>query len=719
MTQERSEDAYAESYFGGTAEEYDVIKSAGNGGSGSVPPQANYTTEVTAGTFDEWRALWQAARGLRTSGSTADYFKLLGRAPDGVTPTADPVLLDPENLAAYMLLIFYTGNFDAPLSTFIDNASNNWFGVRNRVTDDRGFAFFVHDGEHGMGTDRNDSATPNLGVPDNARSTDRTGPWGGRGRNWKNETMYNSIQLFDRSNPQYLHEDLAFIEEYRVAFGDVVHRHFVAPDATMREEAALDRIRAREATVATCILAESARWGNTGNESVTAWGRERDFLLTWVQEGSNQEIRTAGEGPGRAATIVGFLRQYADGVPMPLYPLTEAPVYSQHGGQIGAGLSLAITDPNPANGEGRTIYFRTDGGDPRLVGGAVSPLALAYTGPVAITSPTVVRSRIYNTTTGEWSALNVASFVIGVPASDDNLVVSEVNYHPADPTAEELEQPFITDDGDFEFLEFMNISPADTVDLSGLRVTSGITYTFPAGASVLPGGRVLVVKNAQAFAVRYAAIDPAPVVLGEFEGGSLNNAGEQVAVLAADGSTVKSFAYSDGGAWPSGADGGGFTLVLFDPASNPDHTLGSNWRSSATPGGNPGSGQEVGYGDWANSSGAGAADADDNGDGFNNLFAYAVGAGPQDDILPFLPTATDEKTPFAFVYYRSTTAVDAVSAIQVTADLVTWAPGGADVFNVEGVETVAPGVERVVLDLRAEAVPAGGRLLGRLHVTGR
>ncbi len=35
-------------------------------------------------------------------------------------------------LADYILAIFYTGNFDAPLSTFLKGASNNWYGMRNR-----------------------------------------------------------------------------------------------------------------------------------------------------------------------------------------------------------------------------------------------------------------------------------------------------------------------------------------------------------------------------------------------------------------------------------------------------------------------------------------------------------------------------------------------------------------------------------------------------------
>jgi hypothetical protein len=57
------------------------------------------------------------------------------------------VLLDVDNLIDYMLIIFWTGDEDAPLSVpFGNNRSNNWYGIRNR-NGDEGWRFFIHDAE--------------------------------------------------------------------------------------------------------------------------------------------------------------------------------------------------------------------------------------------------------------------------------------------------------------------------------------------------------------------------------------------------------------------------------------------------------------------------------------------------------------------------------------------------------------------------------------------
>ena len=69
-----------------------------------------------------------------------------------------------DNLIDYNIIIFYTGGRDSGLSEFLgNNAGNNWFGLRNRLTNDEGFQFFIHDNEHSMGaanTDNNDRTGP-------------------------------------------------------------------------------------------------------------------------------------------------------------------------------------------------------------------------------------------------------------------------------------------------------------------------------------------------------------------------------------------------------------------------------------------------------------------------------------------------------------------------------------------------------------------------------
>jgi len=155
MTDERAEASYGETYFGGRKDDFDTLKSAGGSG--------GYNTEATDGTFtqgtagapgSDWAAQWFMARDQFASPTLNRYLQMRGLNPDGTRNPAFPVYVDVDNLADYMLCIGYTGNYDAPLSDFI-GASNNWFAVRDRVRDDRGFAYFVHDGEHSLGAGGN------------------------------------------------------------------------------------------------------------------------------------------------------------------------------------------------------------------------------------------------------------------------------------------------------------------------------------------------------------------------------------------------------------------------------------------------------------------------------------------------------------------------------------------------------------------------------------
>jgi len=141
QTQERSEASYAESYLGGSKEDFDVVKTTGG--------NPNYTIEATDGTLDAYRRLWQAA----SQGFYSDeaYYRVQGMNPDGTRNPAYERLLDVDNLIDYMLCTFYVGDCDGPISNFLgNNRPNNYYGIYNRTNPD-GFKFFRHDGEHTIG----------------------------------------------------------------------------------------------------------------------------------------------------------------------------------------------------------------------------------------------------------------------------------------------------------------------------------------------------------------------------------------------------------------------------------------------------------------------------------------------------------------------------------------------------------------------------------------
>ena len=199
-----------------------------------------------------------------------------------------------------------------------------------------------------------------------------------------------------------------------------------------------------------------------------------------------------------------------------------------------------------------------------------------------------VRVRLKNSE-GYWSHWSDPVQFIAGPATNtdllDHLRISEIMYNPSDPTVTEISAGF-TDNNSFEWVELVNNSSDTTLDLSGVAFTDGIEFTFAAGTSLDPGQRVLVVRDADAFAHRHGA---ELNVAGEFASGGLNNNGERIRVEGPTAGEILDFSYSDGDLWPQAADGVGASLELVNAAGGAD-SLGKfyQWRSSASFGGSPG-----------------------------------------------------------------------------------------------------------------------------------
>jgi CotH kinase protein/Lamin Tail Domain len=168
----------------------------------------------------------------------------------------------------------------------------------------------------------------------------------------------------------------------------------------------------------------------------------------------------------------------------------------------------------------------------------------------------------------------IATFITPNTPSDLQrwLVVSEVMYHPAPPHP------------DAEFIEVHNTSPTLTLNLAGAAFTAGVEFTFPAGFTLAPGARAVVVLNAAAFAAAYPAFSGS--IAGSFAAGRLANGGEPLKIDDATGSTVAAFRYGDAFPWPGEADGAGSSLTLIN-SSAPANAAG-NWRPSLAAGGTPG-----------------------------------------------------------------------------------------------------------------------------------
>ena len=198
-------------------------------------------------------------------------------------------------------------------------------------------------------------------------------------------------------------------------------------------------------------------------------------------------------------------------------------------------------------------------------GNSPSPNSYAYDGSIGLEGGVEVRARTFDG--ADWSPATRALFKVNtLTASNNNIVVSELNYRPASATDEEKEAGHESR-GDFEFIELMNTSN-QIIELTGVKFTEGIRYEFNHSESLKPEERIVITPE-------------------NYEG-QLDNGGERITLIDAQGEIIESFKYDDKEPWYESSDGDGPSLVRIDPKSIFDPNLNTSWRSSANDGGNPG-----------------------------------------------------------------------------------------------------------------------------------
>ncbi len=303
----------------------------------------------------------------------------------------------------------------------------------------------------------------------------------------------------------------------------------------------------------------------------------------------------------------------------------------------------------------------------------------------------------------------------------DNLVVTEVMYHPSAPSAAEIATGNNWLEDDFEYIELQNISAALTLDLINVSLDQGVNYSFSSGTSttLAPGARMLVVRNVAAFNYRYGA--GAPIVGTWNFGDKLSNAGEKVRIIygATTSDPIKEFTYKTVAPWPVGADVGGYSMVLKYPSFNPNPKTGSNWRASTRLNGTPG---EIGtvFGDWAALNGIAGELTDTDGDGLVNQLEYAFGGNPNANTQSNLPTRAVQNFTvlgvpgdyLTLTFRRILGAEDITYGVEFSSDMTTWNANGT-LTN-----TVPMGDGSVLETWRtSNPVSSGQKQFGRLKVT--
>ncbi len=135
----------------------------------------------------------------------------------------------------------------------------------------------------------------------------------------------------------------------------------------------------------------------------------------------------------------------------------------------------------------------------------------------------------------------------------------------------------------FEFIELCNLG-TNRADLTGLRFTDGVDFTFPS-MMLETGEYVVVVANPAAFQSRY---DTNGIMIAGAFTGALNNNGERVVLDDGKGSPLCAFSYDSGRGWPLATAGAGHALVPLDPAHGAGLDYGGNWRAGTFLHGSPG-----------------------------------------------------------------------------------------------------------------------------------
>ena len=537
QSQERPEARFAASYFGGSSDEYDVVK-VDVGESFSL-----YDIEATDGDLEAWEEVWN----LNEAGfdGNENYFSLEGKDPDGTRNPDKKMLVDIDNLIDYMLIIFYTGNFDAPVSKFRQNkVPNNFFAIYNRNGAD-GFKFLAHDNEHTLLTTT--VLWPCIGIEENRVNIADV-----------DDGYKMVVPRFNKFHPQWLHYRLSDNADYRIRFADHVYR-YMFNERVMTPETATRLFMSRAEEIEQAIIAESARWG----DAKMAKPRTKDD--DWLPTIDNIVDHFF---PVRTDIVLNQLEAAN------LYPDIDPPLFFANGDEciverihVEPGFEIEIANPNSSG----SIRYTVDNTDPRKSGGQVSATAVdggTWTS-VKVNGTTVLMARIIDD--DKWSALHKVVLLIGDDLSA--LRITEIHYNPLD------EGDF--DGREFEFIELKNTG-VDPLNLTMARFSRGIDFVFPEGTILASGEFVVLASNRVQFKNRYG-FEP----FGEYTG-QLDNGGERIVLVDAGGDTVISIRYDDQNPWPTLPDTDGYSLVArgFDPTGEVNDPY--NWKVSAEIHGSPG-----------------------------------------------------------------------------------------------------------------------------------
>lgn len=634
---ERPDDAFFSDRFGGQREDWDIFRD---------------NDEFISGNSSAWNQMTSLISSIGSSSSSqADnlFQQLQGRNNDGsVNPSIEP-LMDVDNFIDYYAIHMSSNTNDWP--------HRNWYAARNRIDPGKGFQFLAWDQGQSLAQD----------------FIDRTERQGGLGT---------------------LHRRLRNSPEYRLRFADRIQEHFFN-DGALTLAAKQQTWADLSATAEPAIVAETARWGDSREgEFSNAFGTSNPpsgapqhplyppgFATTvptltidnWRVNSNfvHDEVLPFGRGVFFDRMVVDGL--WIDNVAAPSFSINGT---AQHGGVIAAGSSLGI------GGTG-TVYFTTDGSDPRAVGGGIA--GTAFSSPFDLDSTTVVNARSFSG--GQWSPLTKATFAI----ASNSIAFSEIDYHPSEATPAELATLGVAsiDSDEFEFIEVVNFDPASSINLLDFELRSGLEFTF-GDATLAPGETAVIVENQEAFEARYGM---GVNVIGQWTGGLSNNS-DTIELFDATDTLIDAVTYSDSSPWPVAADGDGPALTRVGPTM--DGNSPTSWIAEQTTPGTAdftpqlagdydrnGTVEQNDYTVWRENFGSNlATNADGNSDGTVNMADYTIW---RDNLGATLPAGGSVANTVATAGSQSIKQILPPAAIYSPFDSVNAAVHAAAPFNAPSV----------------------------------
>lgn len=153
--------------------------------------------------------------------------------------------------------------------------------------------------------------------------------------------------------PESLWEDLIAEghPDFMTLLADRLEKH-LKNEGALTDSQALPRLAERTTQVQRAFFAESARWGY---RTPTSWESARNSYVNNTLTGLSQTVYNSFDNAG-------------------LLPDAAPPAFSQHGGEVTSGFQLGMTTSTSG-----TVYYTTDGTDPRNSGGGISSSAISFT----------------------------------------------------------------------------------------------------------------------------------------------------------------------------------------------------------------------------------------------------------------------------------------------------------------------------------------------------